>query len=238
MTREEFLQRLGELLSDVTEEERAEAIRFYEEYLDDAGPEQEAQVLAELGSPEKVAAIIRTNVPGSRVQPEPPAPAEEPAPGGAGPNVPPAGAGGAASIPLPPCARPGAMPPPPPRRGMSDRTILLIILAVVLSPLWIGLAGTVLGILLGIVGAALGFFFGGVATVVAVAAVLAANTPAACAAGFPVGLFMVGVCLRGLALGVALITAAVWLATWLVPAGFRLAKRAWHRLVDKRGAKQ
>ena len=95
-----------------------------------------------------------------------------------------------------------------------------------------------LGILLGIVGAALGFFFGGVATVVAVAAVLTANTPAAFAAGFPVGLFMVGVCLLGLALGVALITAAVWLATWLVPAGFRLAKRAWHRLVDKRGAKQ
>ena len=71
MTREEFLRRLNELLSDVTDEERAEAIRFYEEYLDDAGPEQEAQVLAELGSPEKVAAIIRANVPGSRVQPEP-----------------------------------------------------------------------------------------------------------------------------------------------------------------------
>ena len=54
MTREEFLKRLEELLADVTAEERAEAIRFYEEYLDDAGPEQEAQVLAELGSPEKV----------------------------------------------------------------------------------------------------------------------------------------------------------------------------------------
>lgn len=31
MTREEFLRRLAELLSDVTDEERAEAIRFYEE---------------------------------------------------------------------------------------------------------------------------------------------------------------------------------------------------------------
>ena len=50
MTREEFLRRLSELLSDVTDEERAEAIRFYEEYLDDAGPEQEAQVLAELAA--------------------------------------------------------------------------------------------------------------------------------------------------------------------------------------------
>lgn len=80
MTREEFLRRLNELLSDVTDEERAEAIRFYEEYLDDAGPEQEAQVLAELGSPEKVAAIIRANVPGSRVQPEPQAAQAQSAP--------------------------------------------------------------------------------------------------------------------------------------------------------------
>ena len=30
MTREEFLRRLAELLSDVTDEERAEAIRVYE----------------------------------------------------------------------------------------------------------------------------------------------------------------------------------------------------------------
>ena len=88
MTREEFLRRLNELLSDVTDEERAEAIRFYEEYLDDAGPQQEAQVLAELGSPEKVAAIIRANVPGSRVQ-QGPAAQEAQAAG-------PAGSGGSA----------------------------------------------------------------------------------------------------------------------------------------------
>ena len=229
MTREEFLRRLNELLSDVTDEERAEAIRFYEEYLDDAGPEQEAQVLAELGSPEKVAAIIRANVPGSRVQPEPQAAQAQ-----SGPAAP--GAGAAAAIPLPPYARPGAVPPAPPRKGMSDRTILLIILAVVLFPLWIGLAGTILGILMGLVGAALGIFFGGVATVVAVVAVLVANTPAAFAAGWPVGLFMVGLCLLALALGVALIAAAVWLTTWLVPACWRLVKRAWRALTNRKGA--
>ncbi|HJD16823.1 MAG TPA: DUF1700 domain-containing protein [Candidatus Fournierella excrementavium] len=229
MTREEFLRRLNELLSDVTDEERAEAIRFYEEYLDDAGPEQEAQVLAELGSPEKVAAIIRANVPGSRVQPEPQAAQAQ-----SGPAAP--GAGAAAAIPLPPYARPGAVPPAPPRKGMSDRTILLIILAVVLFPLWIGLAGTIFGILMGLVGAALGLFFGGVGTVVGIVAVLAANTPAAFAAGWPTGLFMVGLCLLGLALGVALITAAVWLVAWLLPACWRLAKRAWRALTGKKEA--
>ena len=62
MTREEFLQRLDKaLLAQVTEEERTEAIQFYEEYFSEAGPEQEEAVLAELGSPEKVAAIIKAN---------------------------------------------------------------------------------------------------------------------------------------------------------------------------------
>lgn len=237
MTREEFLRRLGELLSDVTEEERAEAIRFYEEYLDDAGPQQEAHVLAELGSPEKVAAIIRANVPGSRVQPEPAAP--EQAAGGAGAGVPPASSAAAgASIPLPPYARPGAVPPPPPRsRGMSDRTILLVIVAVLLFPLWIGLAGTIFGILMGIVGAALGLFFGGVGTVVGIVAVLVANTPAAFAASWPTGLFMVGLCLLALALGIALIAVAVWLVAWLLPACWRLLIRAWRALTGKKEAK-
>lgn len=230
MTREEFLRRLNELLSDVTDEERAEAIRFYEEYLDDAGPEQEAQVLAELGSPEKVAAIIRANVPGSRVQPEP-----QTAQAQSGPAAPNAGA--AAAIPLPPYARPGAVPPAPPRKGMSDRTILLIILAVVLFPLWIGLAGTIFGILMGLVGAALGLFFGGVGTVVGIVAVLAANTPAAFAAGWPTGLFMVGLCLLALALGIALIAVAVWLVAWLLPACWRLILRAWRALTGKKEAK-
>lgn len=229
MTREEFLRRLNELLSDVTDEERAEAIRFYEEYLDDAGPEQEAQVLAELGSPEKVAAIIRANVPGSRVQPEPQAAQAQ-----SGPAAP--GAGAAAAIPLPPYARPGAAQPAPPRKGMSDRTILLIILAVVLFPLWIGLAGAVFGVLMGIVGAAFGLFFGGVGTVIGIVTVLVANTPAAFGAGIPVGLFMVGLCLLALALGVALITAAVWLVAWLLPACWRLAKRAWRALTGKKEA--
>lgn len=237
MTREEFLRRLAELLSDVTDEERAEAIRFYEEYLDDAGPQQEAQVLAELGSPEKVAAIIRANVPGSRVQ-QGPAAQEAQAAGPAGSGAPPASSAAAgASIPLPPYARPGAVPPAPPRKGMSDRTILLIILAVVLFPLWIGLAGAVFGVLMGIVGAAFGFFFGGVGTVIGIVTVLVANTPAAFGAGIPVGLFMVGLCLLALALGVALITAAVWLVAWLLPACWRLAKRAWRALTGKKEAK-
>ena len=61
MNRGEFLAELRAQLADFSEEAREDALKFYEEYLDEAGPENEAVVLAELGSPQKVARIIRAN---------------------------------------------------------------------------------------------------------------------------------------------------------------------------------
>ena len=61
MNRAEFMAALEAQLRDITTEERDEALKFYNEYLDEAGPENEAAVLAELGSPQKVACIIRAN---------------------------------------------------------------------------------------------------------------------------------------------------------------------------------
>lgn len=61
MNRAEFMAVLEAQLRDITTEERDEALKFYNEYLDEAGPENEAAVLAELGSPQKVACIIRAN---------------------------------------------------------------------------------------------------------------------------------------------------------------------------------
>ena len=59
MNRAEFMARLRELLSDITEAEREEALTYYEDYFDDAGVENEASVIGSLGSPEKVAATIK-----------------------------------------------------------------------------------------------------------------------------------------------------------------------------------
>lgn len=59
MNREQFISRLDELLKDIPESERAEAIEFYREYFDDAGSENEDSVIKELGSPEEVAHNIR-----------------------------------------------------------------------------------------------------------------------------------------------------------------------------------
>lgn len=59
MNREEFMKRLEALLSDLSIAEREEALQYYNDYFDDAGVEQEEQILKELGSPEMVARIIK-----------------------------------------------------------------------------------------------------------------------------------------------------------------------------------
>ncbi|MEG2165630.1 MAG: DUF1700 domain-containing protein, partial [Ruthenibacterium sp.] len=61
MNRTEFLAALAAKLVDVTDDEREEAIQYYNEYLDEAGSENEESAIAELGTPEKVANIIRAN---------------------------------------------------------------------------------------------------------------------------------------------------------------------------------
>lgn len=58
MNRNEYMAALRRALSALPEEERASALRYYEEYFDDAGPENEQKVISDLGAPEKVAEQI------------------------------------------------------------------------------------------------------------------------------------------------------------------------------------
>lgn len=66
MNRKQFMEELGRLLAGISEEERVEALQYYEDYFDDAGVQNEQQVIEELGSPQKVASTICLNLePGS-----------------------------------------------------------------------------------------------------------------------------------------------------------------------------
>lgn len=58
MTRQEYMQQLATLLAAMPEAERRDALDYYEEYFDAAGPEKEAQTIQELGSPQNVAEKI------------------------------------------------------------------------------------------------------------------------------------------------------------------------------------
>lgn len=64
MSRIEFMSELRALLSDLSVEERDEALQYYNDYFDDAGTENEASIIKELVSPAKLAATIKAGLSG------------------------------------------------------------------------------------------------------------------------------------------------------------------------------
>lgn len=59
MNKQEFIRELRKELQDIPSKEREEAVQYYEEYFDEAGEENEEDVIRELGSPARIAAMIR-----------------------------------------------------------------------------------------------------------------------------------------------------------------------------------
>ena len=62
MNRVEFMQQLERLLWDLPESDRLDALAYYNDYFDEAGMDSEQKVIQELGSPERVAAIIKADL--------------------------------------------------------------------------------------------------------------------------------------------------------------------------------
>lgn len=78
MTRTAFLAALEQLLAPLPEAERKDALSYYEDYLDAAGPENETRAIAELGSPEEVARKILDEQSPQGVSAAPASPARKP----------------------------------------------------------------------------------------------------------------------------------------------------------------
>lgn len=62
MTKYDYMNQLAALLQDLPVEERVDALKYYQGYLDEAGPENEADAMKQLGSPQEVAARIKENL--------------------------------------------------------------------------------------------------------------------------------------------------------------------------------
>ena len=62
MSRKEYMEQLDMLLRDIPHTERQEALKYYEDYFEDAGEEHEADVIEELGSPEDLAKKLREDL--------------------------------------------------------------------------------------------------------------------------------------------------------------------------------
>lgn len=65
MNKAEFMRQLESLLKNISEQERQEALHYYDDYFDDAGPENEQAVLEALGNPARVAENIRRDLYGA-----------------------------------------------------------------------------------------------------------------------------------------------------------------------------
>ena len=62
MSRTEFMKQLESLLQNISATGREEALQYYNEYFNDAGPENEQNVIEALGNPAKVAENIKKDI--------------------------------------------------------------------------------------------------------------------------------------------------------------------------------
>ena len=208
MSREEFMKQLETLLSDVPEEEKREALEYYRGYFEDAGEENEERILKELESPEKVAQTIKADLGMEKDDSESNSnKAEFATQKEAGKQE---------------------------NNDKSGRILLIVILAVITSPIWVGAVGGLLGGALGLAGGILGVAIAAIAVAGALyitgAALIGIGISQLVVGGIATGTAMLGAGFLVLALAVLATIGCVWLygrfIPWLVRGCVTLCKRA------------
>lgn len=203
MNKVEYMRELERLLLNIPINERKEALSYYEEYFDDAGVENEQQVIEELGSPSSVAMNIKEGLRGSIGYQN------------MGTNYQNSGFQHIETQNV--------------YTGVSEQKsdklptwaiVLIVISCILLSPLLIGAAGTLIGaifsVITGIIGLIVGLAAAGIGLVVAAFALVAAGISLILTNGFA-ALLLIGLGLLLAAIGLLLILATVWLCGWALP---------------------
>lgn len=215
MNRVEFMKQLERLLGDIPENDRLDAITYYNDYFDEAGAENEAQVIRELGSPGKVAAIIKADLNANRDERD--LYTEQ---GNIERNV--------------PTRRESGYHAPKQKKGLPWP--LIIVLLVFASPVLLGAFGGLLGTLLGVFGALVGIVIAFIACALAllVAGLVCFVVGIVRIFISPVeGLITVGLGSLMLALGILFTVLFIWCAFKWIPALFRGAVNLIQRLFQR-----
>lgn len=200
MSREEFMKELENLLSDVSEEEKKEALEYYRGYFEDAGKENEERILRELESPEKVAQTIKADLETGKERQEE-----------AQQNTSAAGDG----------------------NDKAWKILLVVVIAVLTSPIWVGAAGGLLGGALGLAGGLLGIVIAAIAVAgslyIAGAVISGVGIAQLAVGNVAAGMGLLGGGLIVLALAVLATIGCVWLygrfLPWLVRTFVSLCRR-------------
>lgn len=243
MNRQEFLRQLAQLLEDIPEAERREALEFYNNYFDDAGPENEAQVIQELGGdPKKAAASLKAEFQSSKTARQ---------------NYGEYSEQGFYDTRIPHNIQ-SPRPVPDADNGRTEKQhkghreffkdsktkkIVIIILALaVASSIGVELLGGIFGLVFGLLGGIFGLVFGLLAAVFGLAAGLAGLSIATITGGLAMtaaglmkcitnpalGLLVTGLGLIITAVGILLLISFLWLAVRILP---RLVRWCWKHLL-------
>ena len=210
MSRVEFMQQLEKLLFDLSESDRIDVISYYNDYFDEAGPENEANVIRELGSPEKVAATIKADLNTSgNEQAEYTEQGYSDGRKGVNPNT--------------PATRKERKSLPP---------ALIVILIVFAAPVILGVGGGLLGGVLGLAGGLIGILAGGFGMLIGgVTSLIGGIVKLAFS---PIqGLFLIGKGSLCLAIGILFVVILVLCIFKWFPKLFRIFVDAVKKLIEK-----
>ena len=261
MNKEEFLRQLEVLLSGISQEERTEALTFYRSYFEDAGEANEAKILEELESPQKVADSIikdlgvQTGEVGSSNAQGASAgaawnPAVQSAPVGAAtgaewnPAVQSAPSGaptGAAWNPASQGAAQNAAYAAQEKDGMPGWAIVLLVIT---SPVWLVMLLVVLAVLLGVVAALFGIAIAVVAVMGALlicgVVIFGAGIGTAFAGNPAIGIGLMGAGLIVLAIGILAVVLVVWIfggfLPWALKGIWKLCKKPFNKRKERAAA--
>ncbi len=257
MNRAEFMGRLASLLQDVPLAEREEALQYYNDYFDDAGEDNEESTIASLGSPEELAKSIKAGLTDGQnaggftesgvyryaeksknqvmsteqMQNADQGDSQNRQGDSYGPQR---NAGGSVYG-----TQPNAGSQKPKETMSGGKIALIVLLAVLLSPVWIGVLGGLFGGFVGLLGGAIGIFIaflvvGVVLTVVGAALFV---TGIVAIFGAPLG----GLCLMGgglimVALGLVFVWLTVIIVGMAIPALVRGIVSLCRRIFQRGGA--
>lgn len=207
MSRKAFMARLDELLADITEAEKEEALSYYEEYFEDAGPENEEEVIQSLGSPEKVAATIKA---------------------GLSENAQEEGEFSETGYTNSYYDVKDEVATINKRKGLSGIStggwVIILILCLfalpILGPLLLGVLGTIFGLLVAVAAVIFAVLVTGIALVVAAVAMVAAGFATLFATPI-VGVALIGAALVVAGIGILIAILGFWVVTKVIPPLFR-----------------
>lgn len=219
MSRKEFIDQLERLLRDIPKSDRDEALEYYESYFDDAGAENEASVIQELGSPGRIAAEVKASLQDDRLSGEYTDRGYEDSRFKEGHTI--------------------RKRPVQNRRGgrSAGSTLLIILIAVLTFPVWgavlgalfsvvVGVFGVLFGLVVGSLAGSMGLLIGGIALAVVAIPYMATS--------MGLGIAMLGAAMMCLAVGMLLLIAFGWFTFKAVPSVVRalidLGQRILHRV--------